>query len=324
MPSQILHTLFGEDVIAGLCSRQGSGFEPISAAYRGIFALGCQGPDIFYHNRRTRPGALEYGALLHRRNYGVFCANLFEGNPPLTMNALATYALGFLTHAVLDRWCHPYIVYKSSGSNHPFFERIIDVLMLRELRHQEVSSWEQGLLVQACENPPEGLPERITQALAAAFPEKTNRDHQLARRIDNAFLDSARYYRLSDPAQTHMSAGDTENCPPLSLRHLSLLFPENLPADIDFLNMRKEPWYYPYRPPEPQPDTRSFPEIYAGAVTAAVNSLLDCVADARNIGNGGLSIHDAEGKPCAPNLADPLPLDAVLRNQADLRTGTMP
>jgi hypothetical protein len=321
MPSQILHTLFGEDVIAGLCV-------PIDAAYRGIFALGCQGPDIFYHNRRTRPGALEYGALLHRRNYGIFCANLFDGSPPRAMNAITAYALGFLTHAVLDRWCHPYIVYKSSGSDHPFFERIIDVLMLKELRRQELTSWDQELLVRVCENPPEELPPRIAQALIAAFPEKTRTDHQLIRRIGNAFADSARYYRLSDPAQTRMESGDAAIRIPLNRRYLSLVFPENLPADIDFLNMRKEPWYYPYRPPEiiaePRPDTRSFPEVYAGAVEAAVKCLMDCMTDASNIGNKCLSIHDADGKPCAPNLTDILPLDAVLQNQAEMRAGKMP
>jgi hypothetical protein len=320
MPSQILHTLFGEDVIAGLCA-------PIDAAYRGIFALGCQGPDIFYHNRRTRPGALEYGALLHRRNYGVFCASLLAGSSLLAMNAITAYARGFLTHAVLDRWCHPYIVYKSNGSDHAFFERIIDVLMLRELRQGELTSWDQELLVRACEDPPEGLLQRIAQALIAAFPEKARADHQLAGRIGNAFLDSARYYRLSDPAQTRMfTGGDTAGQPPMSRRYLSLVFPENLPADIDFLNMRKEPWYYPYRPPEPQPDTRSFPEIYAGAVAAAVKCLRDCVTEnigTPSIGDGCLSIHDADGRPCAPNLTDPLPLSAVLQNQADQRAGKM-
>jgi hypothetical protein len=90
--------------------------------------------------------------------------------------------------------------------------------------------------------------------------------------------------------------------------------------------MRKDPWYYPYRQPETEarPDTRSFPEIYAGAVESAVNSLRDCVIDARNIGDDCLSVHDGENKPCAPNLTDPLPLDSVLQNQADKRFGKMP
>ena len=75
MPSQILHTLFGEDVIAEIYRSIGSRFglvadkarEKILGSYRAAFTLGCQGPDLFYHNQRSRPVGLEYGTLLHRR-----------------------------------------------------------------------------------------------------------------------------------------------------------------------------------------------------------------------------------------------------------------
>jgi hypothetical protein len=86
MPSQILHTLFGEDVIQAVSSALGSRFGPAAEGfreallgdYRGAFALGCQGPDIFYHNQMTSPVALEYGTLLHRRAYGTFTAALLS------------------------------------------------------------------------------------------------------------------------------------------------------------------------------------------------------------------------------------------------------
>ncbi|MDR3174492.1 MAG: hypothetical protein LBU19_09600, partial [Treponema sp.] len=40
---------------------------------------------------------------------------------------------------------------------------------------------------------------------------------------------------------------------------------------------------------------------------------------AQAIGNGGLSIHDEEGRPCAATRSAPLPLDRVLRGQAEGR-----
>jgi hypothetical protein len=40
---------------------------------------------------------------------------------------------------------------------------------------------------------------------------------------------------------------------------------------------------------------------------------------AQAIGNGGLSIQDDEGRPCAPTRSSPLPLDRVLRQQEELR-----
>ena len=323
MPSQILHTLFGEDVAAGLRLRLPD--------RRGAFILGCQGPDIFYHNRRTRPVALAYGSLLHRRGYGTFSAHLLalcRRDP-----CLRDYALGFMTHAALDRFCHPYIIYKLEDAElgHPFFERIIDVLMLRELRRQDVSGWDQGALADACENPPPGLKEIIVRAMTAAFPEKA-RDEKLARRVENAFADSARFYCLTDPAKTSIGVCDRFGTIPVSRRFLSVVFPENLPEGIDFLNNKHEPWYYPYRPPGtmPESDSRSFPQIYADAVKAAVTSLVSCIAlgdadvfpvteIAKYIGDGGLSIHDEQGKPCAPNCTSPLPLDEVLQEQFAMR-----
>ncbi|MDR0641255.1 MAG: zinc dependent phospholipase C family protein [Treponema sp.] len=153
MPSQILHTLFGEDLISAmyrsLVPRFGpaadKALEKIRGSCRTAFALGCQGPDIFYHSQGRRPVGLEYGTLLHRRGAGVFTAGLLKMGLPgpapdgedirrreRGIDALGAYALGFMTHAILDRAAHPYIIYKSD--HHAFFERIIDVLMLRDLR----------------------------------------------------------------------------------------------------------------------------------------------------------------------------------------------
>ena len=323
MPSQILHTLFGEDVMNGLNSGP--------SVNDGAFVLGCQGPDIFYHNRRTRPVAIEYGSLLHRRGYGTFCAQLLAmgGHDP----QLRAYALGFMTHAILDRFCHPYIVYKSvslrpentteSGIYHPFFERVIDVLMLGELRRLELSGWNQKTLVEMCENPPQGVKELLVHSLTAVYPERTDLDEKLSLRIDNAFADSARYYRMSEPANTGREQGL-----PVNRSYLSLIFPLNLPTTVDFLNLRGEPWYYPYRPlggAVPAADYRSFVQVYSDAVDAAVRSLLPCVMSnhidtvAGNIGDGCLSIHDEYGRHCAPNCTSPLPLERVLQDQADLR-----
>ena len=365
MPSQILHTLFGEDVITGLSSRiknsRIAGFlsdraiKKADASYHDAFTLGCQGPDIFYHNRHTRPIGLEYGTLLHRRGYGIFSAALLKMGLPLRnenrknrrkrgMNALGIYALGFMTHALLDRACHPYIIYKSEGLKitnpnehgiyHPFFERIIDVLMLKRLRRQKASSWNQEMLAKACTNPPRGLKKLIARALTAAFPERVKQDGKLKQRIDNAFTDSGYFYHYSDPVKTSINIRTIQDEElPVSRRFLSIVFPEDLPSDIDFLNLSKEPWYYPYQRPDQTriPDTRSFPDIYTDAVETAINTLEPSMtqylcsgifptADAvHTIGNSCLSIQDEEGKPCAPNCTAPLPLDEVLEEQVRIR-----
>jgi hypothetical protein len=299
--------------------------------------------------------ALEYGSLLHRRAYGVFTALLLKmglpdpppdaedirlGRREKGINALGVYALGFMTHVFLDRHCHPYIVYKSQYPDperraefrgglgrgaHPFFERIIDVLMLQRLRGQDAAAWDQGMLAGILENPPLGLEELLGRALKAGFPERAGKDRKLAQRMANAFLDAAWFYRLTDPRHAPASGID---------RLLVYLYPARLSPDIDFLNLNHEAWYDPggaSDDPGAEADTRSFPEIYAGALTAAADALAPGMAGyletgdfpiadaARRIGNGGLSIQDENGKPCAPRRTSPLPLERVWREQAALR-----
>jgi len=351
MPAQILHVLFGEDLADALLpyAPQTWSRSRWDEACQAAFAAGCQGPDLFYHSRRTRPLALAYGSLLHRRGFGDFCVRLLKTALPAPsqgMNPCGAYALGFLSHAALDRACHPYIIYKSAGIPaghegnglyHPFLERILDALMLKRLRGIETAEWNQGPLTKACSNPPPGLKGLIAEALRAAFPEKAAADASLALRIDGAFADSARFYSLTDPAKTLAETLDAP--PPLNRRYLSVVYPLNLPGDIDFLNLSQKPWHYPYRPPSiatqespaAKPDTRSFPEIYADALKTAANAITPCIARyletgvlppeaaAEGIGNGGLSIQDGEGKPCGPNFSRPLPLDAVLERQCRMR-----
>jgi len=322
MPSQLLHVLFGEDV-----------FTNIPAAHRKAFALGCQGPDIFYHSQGRRPVALEYGTLLHRRGAGSFTAELLGGSNGI--DALGAYALGFATHAILDRYAHPYIIYKTEVTRyvsfHAFFERIIDVLMLKLLRGAEIASWDQGMLAEACENPPPGLKELLAGALIATFPERAGKDEKLRLRIENAFLDCAGFYRRTAPACLLRESRDEAFA--IEKQYLVYLYPTELPGGIDFLNLEKKPWYYPAG--EIKEDRRSFPEIYAGAVKAAAGTLtgiisrlkrekvfpLDAAAIsgiAAAIGNGGLNIVDESGKPCAPCRGEPLPLGEVLERQAEL------
>ena len=334
MPSQLLHILFGEDV-----------FPKIPDVHRKAFALGCQGPDIFYHSQGRRPVGLEYGTLLHRRGTGAFAAELLRvsgrsrvaGGENET-NALEAYALGFMTHAILDRHTHPYIVYKSDSPHshvvlenyHAFFERIIDALMLKLLRGAEISSWDQeGVLAETCENPPLGLKELLAQALIATFPERAGKDEKLKHRIENTLLDCAGFYRRTAPSCLVTSPArpleeGLDGVLPLRKHHLVYLYPVELPDQIDFLNIGREPWYYPAG--EKREDRRSFPEIYAGAVAAATDSLTGIInrylnggvfpvrETAEAIGNGGLNIVDENGKPCAPCRSDPLPLEKVLQS----------
>ena len=375
MPSQLLHILFGEDVVAEIFRRlgkepggpksppqsrtgimAGNVFDKIGDTYKKAFTLGCQGPDIFYHSQSRRPVGLEYGTLLHRRGTGTFTAELLKmglgwgsrrsgaAQKVRKINALGAYAMGNMTHAILDRLTHPYIVYKSDrplsasprrDRSHAFLERIIDLLMFRYLRGSEISGWDQeGMLAEICDNPPPGLKELLVHSLVRTFPERAGRDLKLSMRVENTFLDCAFFYRYTAPALTSVSsfqANVANKLPPnfFTRSFVAYLYPEDLPGSIDFLNLEKKTWYYPAG--EVKEDTRSFPEIYADAVDAAAVSLGHIVSRyleegkfpireaAGVIGNSGLSIVNEAGKPCAPARSDPFPLQEILDRQADIR-----
>jgi hypothetical protein len=216
----------------------------------------------------------------------------------------------------------------SFAQSHAFFERIIDALMLKHLRGEEISSWDQeGILAETCANPPLGLRELLARALVLTFPERAEKDENLGSRIENTFQDCAGFYRLSSPA--NIARENIGAASSLRKDFLVYVYPEELPWGIDFLNLEHWPWYHPAG--EEKEDTKSFPELYASSVGAAADSLTGIFGKyleegrfpineaAWAIGNGGLSIADGAGKPCAPNRSDPLPLDEVLEQQAKLR-----
>jgi hypothetical protein len=344
MPAQILHTLFGETALAGLPFRR-------KPEDRAVFALGCQGPDIFYHSRMSKPVALEYGTLLHRRNFGTFTSILLARALPLkeTLAPAGAYALGFMTHAVLDRLCHPYIVYQSDAAGdtqdtaerfagvfrnstaHAFFERILDALMLEFLQGTSVAAWDQNALARVCAEPPPEIKKLLYAALQEAFPERAGKDSKLAQRIDNAFTDSAVFYYFTAPQITarYRYPAELKKDSPLRQMALAYLYPERLPLHIDYLNLARRPWFYPAGTgPE---DTRSFLDVYRGAAQTAVSAFSSFLIPywetgifprelaAQRLGDGGLSIQDETGRPCGPVKTSVLPLDKVLLQQKNLR-----
>jgi len=280
------------------------------AEHGAAFRLGCQGPDLFYHNQRTRPVSLEYGALLHRRAFGEFTGNLLRlclpGSEPQPGPALsdtysvAAYALGFATHAFLDRVAHPFIVYKAGwvapsqpetaryARCHVFFERILDVLMLELLRSKAATSWDQdALLASACTPLSKIIPARIAQALELTFPERTQDDDKLEIRILNAFSDAHSYYRFTNPLRTSFNGGDSDGYQYLLSKKgrasVALIYPEHFSLGPDYLNLAHTPWVHPCGgrlvegkgewqgegDGEPQADLRSFPDLYGAALDQA-------------------------------------------------------
>jgi len=301
MPSQIIHILHGVATLQRTIALVGEAGGSTLSREGGIlfsvfpklcepelfpwFCLGCQGPDLFYHNQRTRPVALEYGSLLHRHSYGDFSLSLLEnalkyipGDNQATPEV--AFAIGFLLHPFPDRLLHPYIIYKSgavsnigaeivkNAQNHIFLERILDMLFLEWSLGSvpEIVLWSvQKDYPAVCSFPQSKLLSRparevsvsfrhiIIEAILNTFPKRANEDRNLELRIQNMFQDASHFYELTDPGFFKLNSLKNNRLinsilvknEKQALAIAALLYPFGVTMNADFLNMCQTKWYSP-------------------------------------------------------------------------------
>ncbi len=341
MPSQITHILAGEEALSIL------GEDSLRLAVSqapAFFRLGCQGPDIFYHNQRTRPSGIHFGSLLHKRNYGTMLAAAYEYarsiESLLPRSAALAYLLGVSTHAATDRILHPFIIHFSGRPEpakpetmrftgcHAFLERLVDMALLKRYRRSSPESFD----IAASMDIGPGHGTESSEALAgsweaglrAAFPNSTARDSFVRLRAHNALDDARRFFAITNP----VTGG--ERSPPFArfvdlsprdrIRVAALLYPPRLPEGLDFMNEEGRSWAHP------SGDGRSSRSdgysLFAEAVEESARGMLACrdfLAEdsgpedfAAAIGEACLGSCDREGRPSPGNATDPLPLGALL------------
>jgi len=342
MPAQISHLLAGT---AALKAALPSDCERILASHGPCFALGCQGPDIFYHNQRTRPLSVLYGSLVHRRGADMLCqamATAGFGEGPAS--AWGAYTLGFITHVFLDRACHPFIVYHSGWvmagrpetasyrSCHPMLERVLDVLAWERSCGLPVSAFRQQRTLCPAWSAMPSFAERLALALRGAYRSRAASDADLRARMANAFTDSCYFYEHTDPSDTSMDGrGSREYAYPfaeLSFRSVSLVYPEGFERSVDWANEEHRTWLHPCEPE--RPSDASYFDLCAAAESDSVPALRVCADALRGsresliqlplaVGSGTLNVGDAAGKQARPLRMDPLPLEALMRAQYEAR-----
>jgi hypothetical protein len=332
VPSQITHIVFGEEAL-GRGVSDAAGF---LAEHGPAFRLGCQGPDLFYHNMRTRPSGIRYGVLLHRRHYGMVAQAMVQAaRETAPQGAGAAYAAGFVTHGILDRATHPYIVFHSGWYDpafpetrryrrtHAFFERVLDVLVLRDRLGRDTGAFDCFRLL-SCGSV---LPASIEHVLAAGLEwtyARARQDGELRRRLANAYADSMSFYESTNPAtpvRAQIAAElDRRDGSP---RRLALFHPRIAgDPEVDFLNLGHAEWLHPC---SGERHYESYPELYQHALEEAgfaVSTVFDALAGRGTLeavqvaaGNGSLNLAFADGRPCAPRHTGPLPLPEYLAQQ---------
>ena len=312
-----------------------------------FFAMGCQGPDIFYHNRRTMPSGLHYGALAHRRKYGSLVAGAAASLAPedrRPASPVGAYVLGLATHAPIDRAVHPFIIYFAGWAKptepstqrlrgcHPFLERILDVGLLA-LR-LGISPADYGLTARL--RPVSGAEAQLIEpwaaALRSAFPTSTLSDSLLEKRIANALADALHFYEVTAPEST-LPGGARDNWllrqSPEEGRYLvSIIYPPRMPEGLDAMNIAGAEWLHPSG--DGRSSCASYPQLLdegTAAAAAAISQVmrfwdgaLSQAELATLIGEGGLGLSDAQGGNLPPLLCRPLPLPEAMAAEYAART----
>ena len=263
MPAHISHLLFAEDALreaipdAAVLLQEGG----------NLFRLGAQGPDLFYHNQRTRPLALRYGSLIHRRGFGTLVAHMARtviaaAHRTGSVHAeQAAFLAGFATHAELDRHAHPYIICRAGWVRHgdpstdrfrrchPLLERLLDVAALRARRGQELAEFEFLANISCGERLPYATLKMLVKGINDAFP-TTSFKSRNRRRIENAYTDSMRFYTFTNHRDSRLRKRALEIDRSEGYRHRrSAVFHfAEAGADLDPANLRRQPWPHPCDP----------------------------------------------------------------------------
>ena len=209
MPALMTHHLFGEESIerlpAGIIQSDDD---------RAAFLIGNQGPDPFFFRIRTPhfKDCMHLAQVMHRSRMSRQFAALREGVsrlPEADARCGRAFALGLLSHYVLDRNAHPYVYAQQwgimdqdddldgAGSQvHAVIEGDLDVLMLQLKRNGATTA----------DYPPVAelvTTDRIDKIAGALTSHVANRVYGLpvgANEYGGAVADMQLAYRLIEPA----------------------------------------------------------------------------------------------------------------------------
>jgi hypothetical protein len=186
MPGFTTHYLFGVDAYHHISSPQ---IRQNLKYNHSAYALGLQGPDLFFY---YLPSYLMHreniGALAHRKDTGAFFANLlgsrvlFSGKEHELAIADA-YITGFLGHYTLDCAIHPY-VYAFTGytphtppsnteyfGQHAYFETEIDNELLLRKKQLLPSQFQQNATIHLTPLQHKVIVEMLVHAYRNTYPD---------------------------------------------------------------------------------------------------------------------------------------------------------
>lgn len=189
MPAFFSHYRFG---LYGYKKMSGNYIKKSVKNHPHVFALGCQGPDLFfYHLGSYSSKDNNYGSRLHEENTGMFLRLLAkkaldawkisesetENTQRKVVSQIQTaYAAGFLAHYCLDCNVHPY-VYSIAGSDddklctgrHFALESDIDLQVLKKFDNKRPSDYDASFIVSLNKTETQYVAEQLSYCATRAL-----------------------------------------------------------------------------------------------------------------------------------------------------------
>ncbi|MEM5948017.1 hypothetical protein WKV44_05635 [Spirochaetia bacterium 38H-sp] len=333
MPSHITHALIVWDAYGRVFGPIGDKKEISDSPQLRALTLGAQGPDIFFHNRRTMPSGISMGSLAHRRDYGLISeAMLRRTAESKVQSEELMYVAGWLSHSVVDRIFHPYVIYRSGWFSsksdatrryirwHSMLERIMDRILLESLRGENVSDYDMYALCSIGDTIPLWLKKLLVYSFKQAYRE-VRRDKKVSLRVANAYADTMAFYRdihpsIKEKLSPYLAKRPTRET---KKRSVSLLHPPFSP-DFDVLNLEHSIWYSPFC--KEKKYTSSVMELYETAVkkvsdifsfikSRKIEDIPQEILDTSNLSSG-----EERGRQ-TPLYSSPFPMDSYIEKVVD-------
>lgn len=280
MPSFYCHYLSSENVLKNLESLS---LKSILNCYRNVFALGAQGPDIFFYYElwpfKGSNSLEKLGGKLHYLKVGLFFQKSLEYISSLDgedRDILTAYMMGYICHYSLDSSAHPYVFYRSGfkvpksefrdryNADHRRFETALDKLMLRRILNTKPSKLSPYKLIKTDEHSKKLIGKLYSWTLSEVYSLDAS-----ALEIASAVKSTEVILRLSidRTGAKKLLLKLVESMlgkPPLfsSAIHSSLV-----DEGIDYLNLEKRPWSYPWD--VDSKNTSSFLDLFERSVSTA-------------------------------------------------------
>ncbi len=218
MAGFVTHYIFGVNAFKQLNDVQ---IKNIIKKYRHAYAVGLQGPDIFFYHFPTSCGLKpDVGSYMHKKNTGEFFKQLINAFSTIheekDYEICMAYALGYMGHYLADTRLHPY-VYSRVGpaatskvlGTHFGLETDIDRCVLQHYKGQTFSEFNHKKVINISSDEQQAIATLLHKVLLATYDVELSilsiKAALLSFKVENLFVsdESKRKHKIIDFVEQH-------------------------------------------------------------------------------------------------------------------------